>query len=142
MRRGTWIRALGVRIIPDLKGMMPLGKDRVPEDDDPPGLRPESPSSCSTSTSSWACASLREEVQQSKVQKIRTLPPTPAVLSLECGALSGSIAVTSFFLGSFYYSPDEADKVFPFQVFLESSARSESARRKGSIITKYIYIYI
>ena len=46
-----------------------------------------------------------------------THPPTPVVLSLEYGALSGSIAVTSCFLGSFYYSPD--DKVFPSQVFLE-----------------------
>lgn len=42
-----------------------------------------------------------------------THPPTPVVFSLEYGALSGSIAVTSFFLGSFFYSPEEADKVFP-----------------------------
>lgn len=50
-----------------------------------------------------------------------THPPTPVVFSLEYGALSGSIAVTSFFLGSFFYSPEEADKVFPSQVFLEES---------------------
>lgn len=56
-------------------------------------------------------------MQQSIVQKIRTLPPTPVLLSLEYGAFSGSIAVTSFFLGSFYYSPEEAEKVFPSQVF-------------------------
>ncbi len=61
---------------------------------------------------------------------VLTHPPTPVVLSLEYGALSGSIAVTSFFLGSFYYSPDEADKVFPFQVFREGRARSERARKQ------------
>lgn len=111
------MRALGVRITPDLKGMTPLGMDRAPEDDHPPALLPESPSCCRTSTS-CACASLSEQVQQSIVQRTRTLPPTPVVFSLEYGAFSGSIVVTSFFLGSCYHSPDEADKVFPFQVFL------------------------
>lgn len=57
-------------------------------------------------------------------KNVSTHPPTPVVLSLEYGALFGSIAVTSFFRGSFYYSPDEADEVFPFQVSLEGRARS------------------
>lgn len=118
MRSGTWMRALGVRMTPDMKGMTPLGMDLAPGDDDPPALRSESPSCCRISTS-CACASRREQVQQSMVQTIRTLPPTPVLLSLECGALSGSIAVTSCFLGSFYYSPEAADKLFPSQVFLQ-----------------------
>lgn len=67
-------------------------------------------------------------------QKVFTHPPTPVALSLECGALSGSIAVTSFFLGSFYYGPDETDKVFPSQVFLEGSARSERAREQKTML--------
>lgn len=52
VRKGTWIRALGVRMNPDLKGMTPLGMDRAPDIEDPSALRPESPSCCRTSTSS------------------------------------------------------------------------------------------
>ena len=52
------------------------------------------------------------------IRNFWTYPPTPVVFSLEYGAFSGSIAVTSFFLGSFCYSPDEIDKLFPSQVFL------------------------
>lgn len=65
-------------------------------------------------------------------KNVSTHPPTPVVLSLEYGALFGSIAVTSFFHGSFYYSPDEADEVFPFQVFLEGRARSGRTRKQQS----------
>lgn len=63
-------------------------------------------------------------------QTVSTHPPTPIVRSVEYGALSDSIAVTSFFFESFYYSPDEADNVFPFQVFLGGRARSERTRKQ------------
>lgn len=68
MRRGTWIRALGVRMTPDLKGMMPLGMDRAPGGDDPPDLRPESPSCCRTSTSSEKQE--REKSVKSQISKL------------------------------------------------------------------------
>lgn len=59
---------------------------------------------------------------------VSTHPPTPAVFSVEYGALSGSIAVTSFFWGSFYNSPDQLDQFFPFQVLLGGRARTERTR--------------
>lgn len=84
-----------------------------------------SSSICESDTSSQRIPSYYQEEENKKRIKILfvgtlkvTHPPTPVDLSLECGALSGSIAVTSFFLGSFHYSPD---KVCPSQVFPRGS---------------------
>lgn len=61
-----------------------------------------------------------------------THPQTPAVLSLEYGALSGSIAVTSFFLETFYNGPDVAGDIrelFPFQLILYNFDREPKMHR-------------
>ena len=49
-----------------------------------------------------------------------THPPTPAGLSLEYGALSRSIAATSFFFESLYNRPEMAEtrELFTFHVIL------------------------